>query len=200
MKQMKLFIAIVTGILLAGTSVVQAQDITAEGRAQERQARIEQYKQTVTDRLSAAEQTRIAGVCSTAQTRVERLQSGFNAAINNRQRTYESLVDKLALVSDQIQLTGVDTAVLDTYITQMQLDAQEIVSSMSLYQQVLADVAGIDCEADVDGFQSALTVARTTRGELKSSSQELRVYINETIRPEIESLKLQIVDNTTEGQ
>ena len=201
MKQLKALTFALVIVLVMGAGGVQAQDITAEGRAQGRADRIEQYKQEVSDRLSAAEQRRISGVCGAAQTRIDRLQDGIDRVIDNRQRTYGSLTDKLALLSDRLELAGLDTVQLDTYISQVQLDAKAVVSLATEHKQVLADITAMDCESDVDGFQAALTIARTNKADIKLLSQELTSYIQETVRSELESLKLQLAEsNPTEDQ
>ncbi len=192
MKQFATITVSLVVVLFASTGIVSAQDITVDGRAAERDARIDKYRKNVTDRLSATDERRVAGVCKAAQNIVDRLQSNLDSVIEKRQQTYASVGDKLSSASDQLEAAGLDVTELNRLISQLQADAQAVITLARDYQQILTDLAALDCEADVEGFRAALGAARSARTELVTAARGLKAFVNDSIKPEVQSLREQL--------
>ena len=183
------------------TTVDEASDATDQttDRASDRQARIEDYKRQATDRLTAAQERRIANACSAAQAKVAAVQTNTSGAIERRRTAYANISEKLAEIVRKLQAGSVDTTELEASIQEMERLAAAVVTAAEAYQATIADLAEMDCAADPEGFQAALSVARQQRATVVAQAQALRDYISGTLKPLLQSIREQLTSDATDG-
>lgn len=181
------------------TAQTDSASDTASDQATDRQARIDAFKERVTTRLTAAQERRIANACKAAQGKVTSLQNNLTTAVEKRRSAYANVSDKLEEIVRKLQAASVDTTELEAAITEMNRQAAAVVSAIESYSATLADLAGMDCEADPQGFQAALTVAREQRTALVGQVQGLRDYINGTIKPNLQAIREQLTNDSANG-
>lgn len=167
-------------------------DSSDTDRASDRQTRIDAIKDRITDRLSAAEERRVAGVCKAAQTIVNRLQENLNTATENRSAKYTEVIEKLNTLLTRLQETTADTSALEAAITEIDSQANALVAAINSYQLLLDDLASMDCEEDPSGFKAVLSDARTTRGNLVAQAMTLKTYVTEDVRTILSTIKDQL--------
>jgi len=172
----------------------------ATNRAAARDARIADYKQRVTDRLSATEERRIVAACKAAQVVVAKLQSNLSTAIERRKDAYANVSEKLAEVVRKLKVASVDTTELEDAVTEMERQAAAVIVAAEEYSATLTDLTEMDCEADPSGFKAALVVAREQRAAVVSQAQSLKEYVKVNIKAILQKIREQLAnDAATEG-
>jgi hypothetical protein len=218
-RTMSVMAVVVVVAVLASASVgaqgqnqqrVQQQEITtmsvddetateptmAEGDIQDR---INKYKEKASERVSAAREARLQARCQNAQTKLTNIANSASTVVTNRQAVYQRLIDRVAVLSSGLQAAGIDVSGLEASVTELQGLLEAFTVEAEAYQVALNDLGAMDCESDPTGFQAALSEARRARGELFKSSQTIREYVQETVRPIIVSAREALTANT-EGE
>ena len=171
---------------------IRSEDVTAESRAENRQARIDEIKNSLQERLTAAEEQRITSRCSAAQTVVDQLQSRLDTAQESRANAYAEITTKLTNLEAQITEAGVDASSLSDALTQMQTQVDGITASMIDYSTLLSDLSAMECEADAEGFKAVLETARTERADIVTQAQAIRDYLANDVKSILETLRSQL--------
>jgi chromosome segregation ATPase len=173
------------------------EEMTPEQRKAKAEERIKAAKDKMASKISAAQEKRIASVCKSAQTKVEKLQANISNIVENRQEKYTKVSTKLAEVSAKLKAAGADTTELDAAIAGMESKITEVTTELEDYNTSLSDLAIMDCEEDPSGFKAALETARTQRTEAVLLTGTVKTYVNETIKPILQTLRSSLTTNTT---
>lgn len=179
----------------AGSSSPSSNGLGSENR----DARLQNYKERFAETLTNAEERRIQAVCKGTQIVVGRLSENVAQVRQNREQAYTSISDKLQNLVTKIEAAGVNSADLSEVLTAMNAEVQIFLATMTEYQTILADLAEMDCTEDPEAFRAAIAVAKQQRTTLVSSSQGLRQYFNDSIKPVLQQLRQQLAGDT-EGE
>lgn len=176
---------------------------TSEGRsgngAEKRAERVQNYKDRLSERLTLAEEQRLKGSCKGAQTVTLRLMENAGQVKQTRENAYNSITDKLQKLVIKLDSAGIDTASLSEAITMMNSEVDIFLATMTEYETILLDLGEMDCESDPEAFKAALSAAKAQRVTLVSSSQGLRSYFNESIKPILQQIRAELATET-EGE
>lgn len=165
------------------------------GRSQDRAARLQEYKEKNAERLSQAKQNRLVARCKNAQTKIATLSQNVATVTANRQSVYTGVVERLKRLSESLVAANVDTTALDSAIAELESKQEAYAQIVDAYQLTLTDLAEMDCEADPEAFQAALTAARNERQEVFKSSQEMRTFIQDSIKPILTTIRQSLGDD-----
>ena len=167
---------------------------TVNGNDVERRLeRLENYKARVEARLDFAEERRIQARCKGAQTVSLRLAENITRVKQNREKAYQSVVEKLNSLVDKLEAAGVNSSSLDSAVQSLDGEIAVFISTLGDYETILSDLTELDCEEDPTAFKAALEVAKQQRVLLVSSSQSLRQYFNDTIKPELVEIRQSLI-------
>lgn len=170
------------------------------GNNEEKRAeRIERYKTKVEERLAFAEERAIKNACKGAQTVTSRLLENVTRVKTNREQAYSNVTEKLNNLVEKLVAAGAETTVLESQIETMSNEAEIFLASITDYETILADLSELNCEVDPAAFKAALTAAKEQRVILVSSSQNLRKYYNDNIKPALIEIK-QSLSAESEGE
>ncbi len=156
------------------TTTVVPEPTTGIDKIAERAKRIQDRKAAMADKLSSAQESRIAKRCAAAQEKVTSLKTRTEEAINKRITRYNEVTNKLGALLEKLNLAGVDTTVLQSAITEYKAAVNSIQSSVVTYTATLDDLAVMDCGSDPAGFKATLEAARTQLGQVISDSNSIK--------------------------
>lgn len=173
------------------------ESMTPEQKKAKVDARIKEAKEKMTTKITAAQEKKIANVCKSAQTKVAKLQANIANIVENRQEKYTKVSTKLADVTAKLSAAGADTTELETAIAGMETKITEVNAKLEAYSTSLSDLSAMDCEADPSGFKAALEQARSERTETVLLTGTVKTYVNETIKPILQTLRSSLSTETT---
>ena len=176
---------------------VSSDDMTPEELKDKREARIKEAKEKMTVKITAAEEKKIANVCKSSQTKIEKLQTNIDNIVANRQEKYTKISTKLTDITAKLVAAGADTTELEAAIDGMEAKVLEVNTAIEAYNTSLSDLAFMDCESDPSGFKAALQLARSQRTDAVLMTGTVKTYVNETIKPVLQSLRATLTTNTT---
>ncbi len=149
--------------------------------------RLNQRKQERAIVLSTKDQTRLVGLCAPAQTKVRLLQNDIVPLLANRTKAYRQIDGKLWVTIGQLKLASRDTFKLEQERDVLADKVTIFQATSSSFTQTLDDILVINCKADVTGFQALVSTAQLYYAQLQSQSTDIRGYVVNTIKPEINS-------------
>jgi hypothetical protein len=140
-------------------------------------------------KLTAAEQARIKEKCKAAQT----ILSSYNTKIKNidtkRAEVYNNIVSQLTTLVTNLKAKNIDTTQLQTEIDNLKTKIATFNMDVSNYQQDVSDASLADCVSDPTAFQASLQAARTDQLKVRQDAEEIRTYVNQTIKPTLVTIK-----------
>lgn len=157
-----------------------------------REERIAKYKEKLTERLTTVEERKLKTACKGAQTITAKLGENVGQVRKIREDAYTKITDKLNVLVEKLNLASVDTTALDAAVTDFDVQVETFLMAVDDYQTTLDDLSALDCETDPTAFKAALSAAKEERVYLVSSSQSLRLYFNDNIKPILIEIKQQL--------
>lgn len=153
--------------------------------------RLTARKEALTTRLTTSQTTRLKARCEAAQVKLTAISERVGSAAGNRVTAYQGIQTKLndLVTSLEGQVSTADLAaaltVLDQKITSFETNATD-------HKQTIADLLEVDCVADPTGFKASLEAAKTEHAALKAASAEIRTYLQETVKPLLQTIRLSL--------
>jgi uncharacterized protein YukE len=177
---------------VANEEVIAAETETPEENtenANKREERLINYQARVEQRLSDAQARRIASTCKAAQVKLKVLDENSKQVQKIRNSAYSSIVQKLENLREKLAQAGVTSAEFDAAVDSFAEQSTAYALAFESYVITLEDLSTMLCEDDPQAFNAALTVVRQERAALLASSQALRQYVNDTIKPVLQQLR-----------
>jgi len=168
---------------------------TLPQNVERREARIVQYKERVTERLTEVESKRITKVCAAAQRKVVILADKTKTTTQARKDTYNNVGAKLDTIVEKLQSANVDTTDLEATIDEAKAQIVQLGQLLDGYLVMLDDLATIKCEDDPEGFKAALVLVRQQRQSIVAQAQSLREYVNVNIKTVLKDIRSQLADD-----
>ena len=165
------------------------QETENEAESSRRKGRIEKLKSDLKIRLSTVEKSKIALKCEGAQTVVKTRKSVNQKADEARNKVYTRVIAKLESLVANLKAKDVDTASLETIITELRSKVALYATAQSAFQQSLLDLSSLECKTDPEGFKAALETVRTNQQSVFRSAQDIKAYLKDTLKPELVKLK-----------
>jgi hypothetical protein len=198
MKKKLIFIVlagVITTILAMPTVVnaVEAQKpVSAETKTedQKRTNRVEEYKKTFKQTLTDANKTRIDSRCVASQSNIKGKVTSNSEVMTNRTKYYNEITSNLHILSVALAAKGVNVTTLDADLLVLQSKITTFSVLNAAYSQALSDVSLYDCKTDPIGFKASLDAARSAQDALSKSSKDIRMYLNDTVKPLLATLKV----------
>lgn len=169
----------------------------AEEKAQEKAARIEEYKKKKVEKLAETQAKRLATRCKSAQGKITSLSARIKNANENRRKVYQTMSEKLDTLVERLVKAGIDTTKLETAREDIKADLEVLEASMDSYETVLSDLEEMSCEEDPEAFQAALEQARLSLKSLREQAQEFRRFSTSELKTILQDLKAQLEAETT---
>jgi len=183
----------------ADSSETNPSDVAPNAQSVEKRTeRVQAYKDRLEASLSAVEERRITAACRAAQAITMRLVVNIDSVAQKRKAAYDNISDKLTTVIEKVQLAGVDTTELEAKVTELNSMVADLLTKVADYKTTVNDLSELDCQANPDEFKAALEYAKTQRVEIVSSSKAIRNFVQESLKPVLSDIRIQLT-NTTEG-
>lgn len=202
-KKLKFLLAVILlplGVLVPALSLeshynshINAQPATAL------EERKEHYRAQLGTELSRAEQERIRLRCSVAQTSIKNLQGRIGDVQTKRLNAYDSILSSLNGLLSRLDAQAFESSDLQTDVDELSSKVSAFRQTLSSYKQAVDDMVIIDCAQDPTTFQAALQSARQNHQNIMIETGEIRTYINNTIKPTLQAIRIQLAEGRTTG-
>jgi hypothetical protein len=164
------------------------------------QQRVEKYKAEAKARLDEAQKQRLQLRCKASQGLISSLKGRISGLETSRQQKYTNLVNRLTSLSDKLEAKSIDTATFDTQVAELKTKIEAYHTDLAAYKQAVSDLAEMDCAADADAFKAALESARALRAKVVEDGRSIKDYLNNTIKPTLQSIRQQVAKPETQGE
>lgn len=163
-----------------------------EDRAANREARLQALKAKRESSLTDLQATRIKNRCTAAQTKLAALLVKDQAKINSVAGAHARISESLLSILDRLQSADVNTTALEQVIEDFQNEVSGLEVLMADHIITLTDLSEFDCEADPEAFQAALLQVREDRASIKQQIKTVREFLQNNVKPALQSIKSQI--------
>ncbi|RTK95110.1 hypothetical protein EKI60_01495 [Candidatus Saccharibacteria bacterium] len=161
--------------------------------------RIEEYKEKLLVKPTAAEQTRLKTRCQPAQGISKTLATKVDTSHKARAAAYEQITTKLDKLVAGLEETDFNTTELKAQQKKLGEMTTSYAKNYAVYKDALADLNALDCMADPVAYKAALEVARATRLTLSREVAVIKAYLTDTVPPQLLKAKTAL-DNKTNQQ
>lgn len=161
------------------------EDSDASTRAE----RLAKRKAELKTKLDAVKQARIKNKCKASQGNLSSIRGRIKGLETSRSHVYENLVNRLTKTSQKLKDKGLDTAELDTQITELNTLIATFNTDLAAYKLAVGDLAEMDCVAEPIAFQASLEAARLARTKTADDAKAIRTYLADTIKPTLKTLR-----------
>lgn len=161
--------------------------------------RITAYKAVLGREVLPAEQQRIRLRCDVTQANAKTLATRLENVQKNRNAAYDKILKDLNNLATDLDKQAFETTTLKTNIGILQNQVDSFKINMSNYQLAVSDLANMDCPGDPIGFIAALQAARKAHQAVIPSISEIRSTITNTIKPNLEQIRVLIESGQTTG-
>jgi hypothetical protein len=158
---------------------------TLEERIAERKAKLE-------EKLTALQEARLKNRCKSAQGKINQVENRINGIKTSRGKIYGNLTDRLKKLVEKLKLADVDTTKLESQITELETKITAFNTAVTDYETAVSDLVAMDCEADPEAFKASLEEARTLRETVVTAAKDIRMYVKETIKPTLQTIRKEL--------
>lgn len=179
-----------------GSAEVRTQTgemLTPEQKKLNREKRLQEYKEKRTTKLTAAQEQQLKAKCQGAQVVTQKLVDNAEKVKTLREAQYGKVSSKLTQLVERLKMAKVETAEIEKAVSGFSEQSTAFLTAIDSYKTTLDDLSEMECATDPVAFRAALEEAKTQRVALVKSSQDLRKYYNETIKPALQVLRAKLV-------
>lgn len=159
--------------------------------------RVEKHKAELKIKLTAVQEARLKARCIGGQGIVKMGEDRLKANFPKRVKAYNELQDHLAKLIEKLKAKGIDTSTLAQQKTVLEGKISSFNTKLSDYQQALGDLRAMDCRTDPAGFKAALEAARTKRETAVQAAQDIKSYVQTTIKATLTAIRQQLETNNS---
>lgn len=182
-KIIKTVIALTASLPLLFAGLVSAQTPPANpANGSTAAQRLEQRKAERKIVLEDKDQKRLLQVCTNVQAKISQLRRSTTPAFTERGKLYQRIDANLWVVIGQLKLAEKDTFELEKDRAALAAKTATFQTTLKNYQEVLDDMAVINCQADVVGFKALLETARLYFADLRTQSANIKAQVVDTIK------------------
>lgn len=174
---------LVVSVLAAGGIAVAQSAPAAPPSGSSFQQRLSQRKSEQKVQLDEKQARRLERRCTRAQQTIRELQQSTTQLANRRNLIYDHIEGKIWTITGMLKIADADTFKLEEQLATYDKKTDGFETIMGYYRQTLDDLAVINCQADLIGFQALLNTARQYHSNLRSRSEDIRQYIVDQINP-----------------
>ncbi len=142
--------------------------------------------------LPNAEKLRLQQKCKASQGSLSALKGRITGINTSRANVYQALNNRLAKLVERLKSAGADTAGLETEITELSTKIETFSTDLEAYKLAVSDLASMECAADPVAFKASLEAARAARTKVASDANDIKKFVNDTIKPTIKELRAQL--------
>lgn len=155
-------------------------------------SRTDKYRAALEEAPNTTEQQRIKLRCLAVQTNLKAFDARVQTVQTKRGEAYDTILAKLNELLTNLQNQAFDTTQLQQNVTALTEKTDNYDATMKTYVQALDDLTVIDCAKDPTSFKAALEVARTDHDKLRTSISDIRTFVTNTIKPQLQAIRTQL--------
>lgn len=174
------------------TTTADVPTTTATDDSAGRVTRLEAYKKSLKEALTAAAKARIIERCVAAQVIVKTKVANNDVVATARTNAYDEIVKKLQSVVTAGKAKNVDVSELETEITTLEAKIAAFQTANTAFHQALSDLQALGCKTDPTAFKATLETARTDQLAVFTSAKDIRAYLNDTVKATLQALKTKL--------
>lgn len=156
------------------------------------EARKKTYRDALKEDLSTSVQQRIKLRCLAVQTNLKAVDARVQNIQTKRGTAYDNILARLNELVANLKNQAFDTTTLEQNVVELTAKVDTYKASMKEYSQAIDDLTVIDCAQDPTSFKAALEVARTNHQKLITSVGDIRTYVTNTIKPQLQAIRAQL--------
>ncbi len=166
-----------------------APPTSAQTTDKELEERLKTYKSALKEELRTTEQQRIKLRCLAVQTNIKTLNVRVESVQTKRATAYDNITSKLNDLITRLDAQAFDVTTLQESTTTLTEKVDAYKSTMTEYAQAVEDLTVIDCAQDPTSFKAALETARTKHRQLVTMVGDIRTFIANTTKPQLQTIK-----------
>lgn len=195
-------LAIVT-VALASEEVVTTSNTTQQSKQDVMAARREDAKaawQAKQDELKAQREERLDQKCAMIQERVSKRITNYDTNKEKHMTVYDNMKERISKFADKLSGDGYDVSKIKTDLTTLDEKIQKFSTDYASQVAKLNTLKDLACGHSDGEFKAGIADARTMMKTVHADAMDIRKYMQETVRPDIQALKKQKVEaKTTEA-
>lgn len=153
-------------------------NILPEGESRKQEGRVE---------INSNKEQRMMDQCEKISSNISQHKERFNAKSEIRMKVYNKVVARLEIVSNRLNATGVDTNVLNTYITEIKTKITALEGDSISYSNSLTLNSSELCEQE--DIQNTLDAKKQELQAIIEQDKGIRRMIRDTIVPYLKTLR-----------
>jgi chromosome segregation ATPase len=202
-KVIAILVLLPLGILIPAFSIrsyhLPLTNAQTQEETQELRTRKQQYADRITDDVSTSEQERIKTRCLAVQTNIKALATRISSVQENRSKKYDAISENLTTLEKKLDNQAFNTTKLSSSIKELDNKISTYKTTMKDYKQAIDDMTVIDCSKDPVAFRGALEAARTKHAELITQVGDIREYVVNTVKPQLQQIRQALAEGRTAG-
>ncbi len=127
-------------------------------------------------------------ICVRVTQRVQNRVSFYESAQEKWGHVYQGVISRLKNLTQKLDAKGCDTTQVKTDITAFEKLIAEYASLFKDFMAATRQVQTYSCQADATGRQTAFAAARQKHQLAKTKRQEIRLFYQQTLRPDVKAL------------
>ncbi len=127
-------------------------------------------------------------ICVRVTQRVQNRVSFYESAQEKWGHIHQGVISRLKNLTQKLDAKGCDTIQVKTDITAFEKLIAEYASLFKDFMAATRQVQTYSCQADASGRQTAFTAARQKHQLAKAKRQEIRLFYQQTLRPDVKAL------------
>lgn len=150
--------------------------------------------------LNALREEKRAQLCATVQNRLQAHAERYQANGETYIFRIRHIEDVLEALIERFAASEIDVSALQAMLTKLSTDADSFNENIQAHIGSLQGVVYAACNGQDADYRQQMQVIRTEFEQIKSEGDAIKNYIENTIRPELEALKLQLTQNRPAGE
>lgn len=173
------------------TGTTQTRISNWEERNETRQELIEKKQSELADRISKLqEKERIR--CEKINSNVEKIISNYDEKVAKHIEKYQNIVIKVETAVNRIEEKGIDVTMIRSQLETLNQMILNMHQNREQYINTLRDSQNYICGESEGEFKNRIQTARTELNLVKNNAEEIKNYMENTIRPELLRLREQL--------
>lgn len=175
-------------VLSVASLVLLSSDASAISQPKDTKAgstlkqRLAQRKNERGIKLIEADQLRLEGACSAAQTNIRDLRDGYVPIADKRNKAYNQIDAKLWVIIGGLKYIEFDTFALERQRDQLLDKINNYERLYKMFNETLDDAVNMNCKADVVGFKALVETARIYNVQIRDQLNDITDFTNDSVR------------------
>ncbi|EKE10667.1 MAG: hypothetical protein ACD_15C00217G0015 [uncultured bacterium] len=199
MKKNLLLLAIFSLLSFAGASSAQA--IMTEEERTAKKSEIKAAREEKREEMIQKKEEKVEKRCAKVQEKIQSRIENFGDGKEKHMAVYKNMVDRISKFIERLSAEGYDTSKVKADLEVLKGKIEKFSTDKDARLARLDETKNYACGKSDGEFKAKLAEARTALKLVHADAADIRKYMLNTVRPDIQALKKQKIETkkTTEG-